>query len=315
MTPFNSVDKVYKPGGEQNFLLPSPSPSCSNFKEFKQIQKIPCTLLSCLHLKQTCPPLHLDLRAFRPLGCTSGTSPPSAVIPQSPARSPSRYIQTNRQGSSSSHRTTRHHLHHHQTPAQYECPHPSSTYPSPSLTPPGVPHPHPISVPLSTIPLTDASSSNWPTKFTKTRFGVYGMAGIFRIDDKDANARCSLPEKKRRTRVLGGVYRTLGQGLGGVKKAIRDGRPLRKSQPRMGSKKIAHFAAGFDKEAPPIRSLPDGYGIFQACDAKASRYDTYICGSIQGVQFRSAAEFILHLDWVLKGCSEARPCQCFYCGK
>lgn len=56
MTPFNSVDKVYKPGGEQNFLLPSPSPSCSNFKEFKQIQKIPCTLLSCLHLKQTCPP-------------------------------------------------------------------------------------------------------------------------------------------------------------------------------------------------------------------------------------------------------------------
>lgn len=173
-----------------------------------------------------------------------------------------------------------------------------------------------------TVPegITDAHEANWPTDSTTLNKNCPGKAGMFRIDDKNANFQCDKQERMRRKKYLARMYKHLGKGL-----MAMDARRKKKSNSsppalRQKRKNNSHLPVVItDSTSYTLSALPKGYGIFQSFrggdEMKGKSFDAYIYGSHTVGFFTSTTEFIPHLYWVYCGSPANTPCECFHCKK
>ncbi|KAF8314704.1 hypothetical protein DL93DRAFT_2167123 [Clavulina sp. PMI_390] len=143
-----------------------------------------------------------------------------------------------------------------------------------------------------------------------------GKPGMFRIDDDDANKKCTMTERKRRRDTMLRLFKTLGKGLMAYKRAELRGESLQLKR-KDGTSRSSRVATPINGASGyRLARLPDGYAVFQARregkNGELLRYSTYICGSAHVKEFTSAREFVPHLHWLSTGMVE--PCVCFQCG-
>ncbi|RKO93671.1 hypothetical protein BDK51DRAFT_26284 [Blyttiomyces helicus] len=65
---------------------------------------------------------------------------------------------------------------------------------------------------------------------------------------------------------------------------------------------------------PVLESLPAGYALFEMQRSNGKAKDVYLRGHPSGKQFRSAAEFVPHFEWLVKRRISEAQCICKCCG-